>query len=100
MAEEQAHGNYFENEVILERTGMTKEEYDKGKKNGYTSQFDLAEGYKVDYDASIKSKDGSHNTINCSDLNRMLSHKNYRLIVGLWEQITSTEKLFYTREKI
>ena len=97
MAEVQAHGNYFENKVILERTGMTKEEYDKGKKNGYTSEFDLAEGYRVAYDASIKSKDGSHNTINCSDLNRMLSHKNYRLIVGLWEQITPTEKLFYTQ---
>ena len=34
--EVQAHGNAYENRVILERTGMTKDEYDALKTNGYT----------------------------------------------------------------
>ena len=55
MAEVQAHGNKFEDLIIRQRTGVSKKEYDKLKKNGYTSPFDLTEGLIVDHDGSIKT---------------------------------------------
>lgn len=53
--EVQAHGNQYEDRVIRERTGMSKDEYDAKKENGYTSEFDLASGLVVDYNGSIKT---------------------------------------------
>tara|TARA_Y100000004_G_scaffold190076_1_gene246648 strand:+ start:646 stop:1257 length:612 start_codon:yes stop_codon:yes gene_type:complete len=95
MAEVQQHGNKFEDVVIRDRTKLSKKEYDKLKKNGYTSPFDLCNGLKVDYDASIKTT-GS-NTVCCSDLLRMMSHrKYYRLIVGCYKQEGKSKK-FHTQ---
>ena len=95
MAEVQQHGNKFEDVVIRERTNLSKEEYDKLKDNGYTSSFDLCNGLLVNYDASIKTT-GS-NTICCSDLLRMMSHrKYYRLIVGCYKQEGKSKK-FHTQ---
>lgn len=93
MAEVQAHGNKYENKVIFERTGLTKKEYDKLKKNGYTSKFDLVNGLLVDYDAGVKST-GS-NTVCCSDIQRMISHGEYHLIVGVYDQVED-QKVFHT----
>ena len=91
--EVQAHGNHYENEVIRERTGMTKEEYDALKENGYTSEFDLASGLVVDYNGSIKTT--KNNTICCSDLLRKMKHDDYHLIVGVYKQVGKT-KVFHT----
>jgi hypothetical protein len=93
MSEVQAHGNKYENKVIFERTGLSKREYDKLKKKGYTSPFDLVSGLVVDYDAGIKAT-GS-NTVCCSDIQRMISHGEYRLIVGVYDQVDS-QKVFHT----
>jgi len=93
MSEVQAHGNHYENEVIRERTGMTKEEYDSLKENGYTSEFDLADGLVVDYNGSIKTT--KNNTICCSDLLRKMKHNDYHLIVGVYKQVGKT-KVFHT----
>ena len=91
--EVQAHGNHYENEVIRERTGMTKEEYDALKENGYTSEFDIASGLVVDYNGSIKTT--KNNTICCSDLLRKMKHDDYHLIVGVYKQVGKT-KVFHT----
>ena len=91
--EVQAHGNAYENRVILERTGMTKDEYDALKTNGYTSEFDLSKGQVVDYNGSIKTT--KNNTICCSDVVRKMKHTNYRLIVGQYRQV-GKEKVFHT----
>ena len=94
MAEVQQHGNKYEDIVTRERTGLSKKEYDKLKANGYTSPFDLAKGLKVEYDASIKTTGG--NTICCSDLLRMMQHRDYRLIIGCYNQVGKT-KVFHTQ---
>lgn len=92
--EVQAHGNKFEDTIILERTGLSKKEYDKLKKNGYTSSFDLSKGLKVEYDASIKTT--GNNTICCSDILRMMEHDDYRIIVGRYNQF-GHQKIFHTQ---
>jgi hypothetical protein len=95
MSEVQAHGNKYESIIIYERTGLSKKKYDKLKKGGYTSSFDLRNGLFVDYDASIKTT--SSNTICCSDLLKMMEHtRDYRLIVGCYEQVDN-EKVFHTQ---
>ena len=91
--EVQAHGNAYEDRVIRERTGMSKEEYDALKPNGYTSEFDLSKGKVVDYNGSIKTT--KNNTICCSDVVRKMTHTNYRLIVGQYNQV-GKEKVFHT----
>jgi hypothetical protein len=95
MSEVQAHGNKYESIIIYERTGLSKKKYDKLKKGGYTSSFDLCDGLFVDYDASVKTT--SSNTICCSDLLKMMGHTgDYRLIVGCYEQV-GNEKVFHTQ---
>jgi hypothetical protein len=93
MAEVQAHGNVYEDHVISGRTGMSKDEYDALKPNGYTSEFDLSKGLVVDYNGSIKTT--KNNTICCSDVVRKMTHTNYRLIVGQYTQV-GKEKVFHT----
>ena len=92
--EVQAHGNKFEDGVIKERTGLSKDEYDAMKVNGYTSTFDLTQGLIVDYNASIKTT--GNNTICCSDSLRMMKHTDYRLIVGCYNQV-GKKKVFHTQ---
>lgn len=91
--EVQAHGNEYEDRVIRDRTGMSKDEYDSKKQNGYTSEFDLAKGLVVDYDGSIKTT--KNNTICCSDLLRKMKHNEYHLIVGVYKQV-GKQKKFHT----
>lgn len=93
MAEVQAHGNSYEDRVIRERTGISKKEYDDLKENGYTSEYDLVNGLIVDYNGSVKTT--SSNTICCSDLLKKMKHTDYRMIVGVYEQVGKT-KVFHT----
>jgi hypothetical protein len=92
MAEVQAHGNKFEDLKIQELTGLTKKEYDKLKPNGYTSPFDLMEGTIVSYNASVKST--GRNSVDCADILKRMEQKEYRLIVGCYNQKGSS-KVFY-----
>ena len=94
MAEVQAHGNKYEDYKIRRLTGYSKEDYDKLKKNGYTSVFDLVKGLHVDFDGGIK-KTTSSNTICCSDIQRMYGHGDYTLIVGVYDQVNN-KKVFHT----
>lgn len=93
MAEVQLHGNKYEDLKIQEVTGISKKEYDSLKENGYTSPFDLVQGVIVDYNASIKTT-GSK-TICCSDILLRMEHKEYHLIVGVYDQV-SNQKVFHT----
>lgn len=93
MAEVQAHGNGYEDRVIRERTGISKQEYDNLKDNGYTSEYDLVDGLIVDYNGSVKTT--SSNTICCSDLLKKMKHTDYRMIVGVYRQDGKT-KVFHT----
>lgn len=93
MAEVQAHGNGYEDRVIRERTGISKQEYDNLKDNGYTSEYDLVNGLVVDYNGSVKTT--SSNTICCSDLLKKMKHTDYHMIVGVYRQDGKT-KVFHT----
>ena len=93
MAEVQAHGNKYEDYKIRQITGLSKKEYDKLKKNGYTSVFDLVKGLEVDFDGAIKTT--GNNTICCSDIQRMYGHGDYTLIVGVYNQVDN-KKVFHT----
>ena len=92
--EVQAHGNKYEDIKIRELTGLGKKEYDKLKKNGYTSAFDISKGLHSDVDISIKTT-GS-NSVNSGDIRRMRSHSEYDIIVAQWDQVTPTKKVFHT----
>tara|TARA_B100000925_G_scaffold135287_1_gene101087 strand:+ start:595 stop:1191 length:597 start_codon:yes stop_codon:yes gene_type:complete len=92
--EVQAHGNKYEDIKIRELTGLGKKEYDKLKKNGYTSVFDISKGLHSDVDISIKTT-GS-NSVNSGDIRRMRSHSEYDIIVARYDQVTPTKKLFHT----
>lgn len=91
--EVQAHGNRYEDIVTRQRTQLSKQEYDNLKSQGYTSAFDLVRGLVVNYDGSIKTT--GNNSICCSDIIRMMQHKDYRLIVGCYTQKGDT-KVFHT----
>jgi hypothetical protein len=91
--EVQAHGNSYESDVIKERTGLTKDEYDALKGGGYTDEFDLVSGLIVDYNGSVKST-GS-NTVDCADIQKKMEHKEYNLIVGQYDQVDDN-KVFHT----
>ena len=93
MAEVQAHGNKYEDYKIRQLTGLSKKEYDKLKKKGYTSPFDLVKGLKVDFDGAIKTT--GNNTVCCSDIQRMYGHGDYALIVGAYNQVDN-KKVFHT----
>jgi hypothetical protein len=93
MTEVQAHGNFYEDKVIFERTGRTKKEYDTLKGNGYTSKLDIVNGLLFDYNGSVKCT--IDNTINCGDIMNMITQREYRLIVGTYNQI-GDNKVFHT----
>jgi hypothetical protein len=93
MTEVQRHGLIFENMIVQQRVGISREEYEK--LNGYTAPFDLTKGLLIDYNASIKS--AQKNTVNCADLLTMMGHtEEYRLIVGCFDQV-GKQKVFHTQ---
>ena len=92
MAEVQAHGNAFEDIKIKELTGLSKNEYDKLKPNGYTSSFDLVKGIIVDTNKSIKTS--GKKTIECADILKRMEEKEYQLIIGCYKQ-QGENKVFY-----
>jgi len=93
MSEVQAHGNAFEDLKIRELTGLSKNEYDKLKPNGYTSSFDLVEGISIPYNVSIKTT--GKKTVECADILKRMEEKEYRLIVGYYSQ-QGGNKVFHT----
>lgn len=93
MSEVQSHGIAFEDLKIKELTGLSKNEYDKLKSNGYTSPFDLVEGIIVSFNGSIKTT--GKNTIECADILKRMKEKEYRLIVGCYTQ-QENNKVFHT----
>ena len=85
MAEVQSHGNDFEDLIITELTGKTKKEYDSLKgKDGYTSAMDIVKGLYYYKDVSIKTTNG--NKVDCGDILRRMSEKEYEVIVGQYRQ--------------
>ena len=90
--EVQAHGNYYEDLKTRQITGLSKEEYDALKENGYTSGMDIMKGLMSAYDYSIKTSKG--NTVDCGDILRRRQEKEYHLVVAQWEQ-AGDNKVFY-----
>ena len=85
MAEVQSHGNDYEDLIITELTGKTKKEYDSLKgKDGYTSAMDIVKGLYYYKDVSIKTTNG--NKVDCGDILRRMSEKEYEVIVGQYRQ--------------
>jgi len=91
--EVQAHGNIFEDIKTRELTGLGKKDYDKLKKNGYTSAMDIVKGLHSDVDGSIKTT-GS-NSVNCGDIIRRRQELEYDMIVGVYDQVDGN-KIFHT----
>lgn len=96
MNEVQSHGIDFEDLKIRELTGLSKNEYDKLKSNGYTSSFDLVKGIMVNYNGSIKST--GKNSIDCADILKRMKETEYTLIVGCYNQ-KDNNKVFHTEYK-
>ena len=91
--EVQQHGNYYEDLKTRQITGLSKEDYDALKENGYTSGMDIMKGLLSAYDYSIKTT-GS-NSINCGDILRRRQETDYNLVVGVYEQC-GVNKVFHT----
>ena len=91
--EVQAHGNYYENLKTKQITGLSKEEYDALKENGYTSGMDIMKGLMSPYDYSIKTSKG--NTVDCGDILRRRQETDYNLVVGCYSQV-GDNKVFYS----
>ena len=90
--EVQAHGNYYEDLKTRQITGLSKEEYDALKENGYTSGMDIMKGLLSVNDYSIKTTNG--NRIDCGDILRRRQENEYHLVVAQWEQC-GDNKVFY-----
>ena len=93
MAEVQAHGNIFEDIKIRELTGFGKKEYDKLKKNGYTSAMDIIKGLHSDVDVSIKTAGG--NSVNCGNILSRREEQEYEMVVANYTQVEN-KKVFHT----
>ena len=93
MAEVQAHGNIFEDIKIRELTGFGKKEYDKLKKNGYTSAMDIIKGLHSDVDVSIKTAGG--NSVNCGKILSRREEQEYEMVVANYTQVEN-KKVFHT----
>lgn len=93
MSEVQAHGNAYEDLKIRELTGLSKNEYDNLKPNGYTSSFDLVEGIIIDYNVSIKVT--GKKTVECADILKRMEETEYTLIVACYTQ-HNNNKVFHT----
>jgi hypothetical protein len=95
--EVQIHGNLFEDKIIFQHTGLTKQQYQELLENSYTSPFDIQKGIESEYNFSIKAiKEGK--TIGCGDILRFVDHcynNEFTIIAGCWKQITLTHKSFY-----
>ena len=91
--EVQAHGNYYEDLKTKEITGLSKEEYDALKENGYTSGMDIMKGLMSAFDYSIKTTNG--NKIDCGDILRRRQETDYNLVVGVYAQ-AGDNKVFHT----
>ena len=91
--EVQAHGNIYEDIKIRELTGLGKKEYDKLKKNGYTSAMDIVRGLHSDVDISIKTT-GS-NSVGCGDILKRRKELQYDMIVARYTQ-EGGQKIFHT----
>ena len=91
--EVQAHGNYYEDLKTKQITGLSKDEYDALKENGYTSGMDIMKGLMSAYDYSIKTSKG--NTVDCGDILRRRQETDYNLVVGCYSQV-GDNKVFYS----
>ena len=91
--EVQAHGNQYEDKKIREITGMSKDEYDNLKDNGYTSSMDIVKGLYSDRDISIKT--AKSKKVDCGDILRRRAETEYDIIIGLWNQV-GDKKIFHT----
>ena len=91
--EVQAHGNYYEDLKTKQITGLSKDEYDALKENGYTSGMDIMKGLLSVSDYSIKTT-GS-NSVNCGDILRRRQETDYNLVVGCYSQV-GDNKVFYS----
>ena len=76
--EVQAHGNYYEDLKTKQITGLSKEEYDALKDNGYTSGMDIMKGLLSVSDYSIKTTNG--NKIDCGDILRRRQETDHSLL--------------------
>ena len=94
VTEVQVHGNVFEDIIIREFTGISKKEYDKLKPNGYTSSFDLVKGIITKFNYSIKTT--GKMTVECADILKRMEEKEYKLIVGCYNQ-RGENKIFHTQ---
>ena len=86
----QGHGIIFESDIIMAKTGYTKNEYEVGLPGRSKSKFDIVKGHKgANFNGSVKVSNS--NTVGCGDVRRIYeaSETLYTIIIGLWEQYGS-----------
>lgn len=93
--ESQSHGFDFEDKIVKSITGIDKREYQNLLEGKYTSSMDIVKGVKSNHDYSVKVAK-ANSGIGGGDIIRFFNHsKNgFKLIVGVWEQKTSTKKVY------
>ena len=95
MTAVQSHGEHYEDMKTRQFTGFGKKEYDKKKKDvgGYTSPMDIVKGLYSDTNKAIKTTNG--NKVDCGDILRRMSEKEYEFVVGQYNQ-KGSNKVFHT----
>lgn len=94
--EVQYHGILFEDNIIFEITGFTKEEYQQKLTEKYISVMDIVKDVYSEKHYSIKvSKEAKG--VGCADILRFLSNfkEGFTMLVGCWKQVNLTTKQFY-----
>lgn len=96
MTANQNHGFVFEDSVIMNVTGFSKDDYQKLLPHGYVASLDIFKGIHSDDNYSIKvmARGGS---IGCGDILRFYKHcanDDFFLVVGVWKQISPTHKRY------
>lgn len=85
MAEVQAHGFIFEDWIVQEITGKTKNEYNLLIPNGYMSSYDIHKGILSDHNYSVKTT--KKDQIECGDIIRQFDKDEYKMVVGYYDQV-------------
>jgi hypothetical protein len=97
MSEVQAHGNIFEDQVIRQVTGISKNDYQKLLSGGYTHPMDIVQGVLSDFNASVKTTE--NNSVDCADFMTFMKackNNSFKLIIGQWRQENDCNKKFHS----
>lgn len=96
MTANQNHGFVFEDSVIKDITGYSKDEYQKLLPKGYVASMDIFKDIHSADNYSIKVM-GAGGSIGCGDILRFYNHcinDVFYMVIGVWRQISNEIKRY------